>query len=253
MLAIPGIPSRHARTGHIIPRFTNNLLSLGKLCNANCTAYIDKHKLEVHNKEGNKILHGTCDSAGPRLWRVDIAVQPDPTPTAPPPTPILRTETITTPKPPCSATKLHVQTLDLPNTPALIAYLHATAGYPVKQTWLDAIKRGAYTSWPGLTYKLAARHCPDSDETLLGHMTQPRQHIRSTHAVPTLACTLAHTDTTSACNNIPITQEVPSLTLHEIPLNYIFTDDTGCFTPRARSGNQYIMVALHSKSNAILV
>jgi hypothetical protein len=249
VLAIPGIPSRHARTGHIIPGFTNNLLSLGKLCDADCTAYIDKHKLEVHNKEGHKILHGTRDSAGPRLWRVDIASRPEPTPTAPPPTPILCMETITTPKPPCTATKLHVQTLDLPNTPALITYHHATAGYPIKQTWLDAIKRGAYTSWPGLTYKLAARHCPDSDETLLGHMAQPRQHIRSTRAVRVLA----RTATTSACNDIPITQEVPSLTLHKIPINYIFTDDTRRFTPQARSGNQYVMVALHGKSNAILV
>ena len=66
-LAIPGIPSRHARTGHIIPGFTNNLISLGKLCDADCTAYIDKNKLEVHNKDGHKILHGTREPTGPRL------------------------------------------------------------------------------------------------------------------------------------------------------------------------------------------
>jgi hypothetical protein len=57
MLAIPGIPTRHARSGHIIPGFTNNLLSLGKLCDADCTAYIDKNKLEVHNKDGHKICN----------------------------------------------------------------------------------------------------------------------------------------------------------------------------------------------------
>ena len=33
----------------------------------------------------------------------------------------------------------------------------------------------------------------------------------------------------------------------------LFTDDTGRSHPRASSGNQYIMVALHSTSNAILV
>ncbi len=38
----------------------------------------------------------------------------------------------------------------------------------------------------------------------------------------------------------------------EIPISRIFTDDTGRFQPRAASGNQYLMVALHS-SNAILV
>jgi hypothetical protein len=41
--------------------------------------------------------------------------------------------------------------------------------------------------------------------------------------------------------------------LMELPFNQLFTDDTGRFHPRARSGNQYLMVALHSKSNAILV
>jgi hypothetical protein len=192
VLAIPGIPLLRACTGHIIPGFTTNLLSLGKLCEADCTAYIDKHKLEVNNKEGHKILHGAQEPTGRRLWRVDIAGPPaqhEPAPPTPVPSPT--TTPAPEPKPPCTATKLHVQTLDLPNTPALIAYLHATAGYPVKQTWLDAIQRGAYASWPGLTYKLAARHCPNSDETLLGHMAQPRQHIHSTRTAPASTPTTA--------------------------------------------------------------
>ena len=42
------------------------------------------------------------------------------------------------------------------------------------------------------------------------------------------------------------------ITLCEIPISRIFTDDTGRFHPRAASGNQYLMVALHS-SNATLV
>jgi hypothetical protein len=82
-------------------------------------------------------------------------------------------------------------------------------------------------------------------------MAQPQQHIRSTRAVPATA----RKDTTTAIarNNTPMTHEDSSLTIHEVPINYIFTDDTGCFTPRARSGNQYMMVALHSKFNIILV
>jgi hypothetical protein len=48
-------------------------------------------------------------------------------------------------------------------------------------------------------------------------------------------------------------QNNPAVDIQVIPINHIFTDDTGRFTPRARSGNQYIMVALHSESNAILV
>ena len=58
VLAIPTIPTLLARSGHIMPGFTNNLLSLGKLCDADCTATIDKHQLEVHDKYGQKVLHG---------------------------------------------------------------------------------------------------------------------------------------------------------------------------------------------------
>ena len=39
----------------------------------------------------------------------------------------------------------------------------------------------------------------------------------------------------------------------KIPLSKIFTDDTGRFPIRARSGNQYLMVAYHQLSNAILI
>ena len=174
-------------------RLYQQLLSLGKLCDADCTATMDKHTLEVHDKYGQKILHGDRELRGACLWRVNIAPQPTPTtpPTNPPtkwltvmtPPPIPAATpakppppwlTITTPpplpamqlKPQSNATHREVRTLDLPNTPALIAYHHATAGYPVKQTWLDAIQRGAYKTWPGVTYKLIARHCPDSDEML---------------------------------------------------------------------------------------
>ena len=222
-----------ASTGHIIPGFTNNLLSLGKLCDEDCSAHLDKHKLEVLDKHGNKILHGDREQSGARLWRVNIAPEPPP--------PAASTTPLQKDSPPSLTTRKQVRVLDLPNTPALIAYHHATAGYPVKQTWLDAIKRGAYKTWPGLTYTLAARHCPDADETLRGHMAQPRQHIRSTQPTTTTATpTSAHPAT-------------PTMEVHIVPINHIFTDDTGRFTPRARSGNQYIMVALHSESNAILV
>ena len=91
-------------------------------------------------------------------------------------------------------------------------------------------------------YTLAARHCPDSDETLRGHMVQPRQHIRSTK--PT------DTPTSITAAGQPPT---PTIDIQVIPINHIFTDDTGRFTPQACRGNQYIMVALHSESNAILV
>jgi len=82
--------------------------------------------------------------------------------------------------PPSPRVQTHLRTQDLPTTRALVAFLHATAGYPVKSTWLRAIKNNFYKSWPGLTYTLIAKYCPTADATIQGHMAQPQQHIRST-------------------------------------------------------------------------
>ena len=54
-------------------------------------------------------------------------------------------------------------------------------------------------------------------------------------------------------------QQVPALPsttdLHIIvePLSNLYTDDTGRFPSKARSGNQYLMITFHSDTNAILV
>ena len=65
-LDLPALPSRAARIGHIIPTFTNNLLSLGQLCDANCTALFTKQALTVHDRHGTPILHGQRESTGAR-------------------------------------------------------------------------------------------------------------------------------------------------------------------------------------------
>ena len=68
----------------------------------------------------------------------------------------------------------------LPSVEALIRYFHAAAGFPVRDTWLRAIKTGNFTSWPVLTYQNATKYCPTSKETIKGHIVQTRQHVRST-------------------------------------------------------------------------
>jgi hypothetical protein len=62
--------------------------------------------------------------------------------------------------------------IDLPSIPALVALYYACLGYPVKDSWLDAVKAGNCDTFDGLTYSNVARYCPDSDETILGHLAQ---------------------------------------------------------------------------------
>ena len=265
-LDLPCIPTAHARSGHIMPQFKNNLLSLGKLCDANCTIFLDRHKIIVSDSAGHPLLTGARDPDGARLWRInitatDLAATATPT-RAPPPPHLIPPDDIDThanthripPLPgfpsntvrmsPTPPTTRHARAYDLPSVPHLIAYLHAAAGYPVKSTWLTAIKRGAYASWLGLTPHLVARYCPNALETHRGHMAQPRQHIRSSQP-PKLD---VHHGTPAPNNT-----SQPTVEIHEVPLTHLFTDDTGRFHPRALSGNQYVMIGLHSTSNAILV
>ena len=83
-LAIPAIPTLHAHTGHIMLGFSNNLISLEKLCNAGCMATVDKNQLLVHDPHGNTILQGIREPSGAHLWRATITAPPTPPRAGPP-------------------------------------------------------------------------------------------------------------------------------------------------------------------------
>ena len=69
---------------------------------------------------------------------------------------------------------------NLPSIEAVVRYLHATAGFPIKQTWCQAIAKGNYTTWLGLTLDVVRKYCPQAEETSMGTMSQIRKNIRST-------------------------------------------------------------------------
>ena len=73
---------------------------------------------------------------------------------------------------------------DLPFTEQVIRWMHAVCGFPVKSTWLKAVKAGNYIGWPLITTKNVTKYYPDSVETPKGHLNQTRKNVRSTK--PTL-------------------------------------------------------------------
>ena len=79
-----------------------------------------------------------------------------------------------------SSTAFDTRSMNLPSIGALVGFYHACLGFPVKQTWLDAIKAGNCNSFDGLTYSNVARYCQDSNETILGHLAQQRQNVKLT-------------------------------------------------------------------------
>jgi hypothetical protein len=126
-----------------------------------------------------------------------------------------------------SGTPFDPRSLDLPSISALVGFYHACLGFPVKQTWLDAIKADNCDTFEGLTYSNAAKYCPDADETIMGHLAQQRQNVRSTkpkQPSPVPLVVLPPPAPTASNQVFVVTQ----------PLSKLFTDDTGRFPVRAR-------------------
>ena len=117
----------------------------------------------------NILLKGWRDTTGAKLWRFSLRPEDN------------HVSSIQ-PEPPQIPTALNAH--DLPSVGALVCYLRAAAGFPVKSMWLAAIKTGNFSTWPGLTYANASRYCPNCEETSKGHLTQAKQGIRSTKTGP---------------------------------------------------------------------
>jgi hypothetical protein len=127
----------------------------------------------------------------------------------------------------------------------LVGFYHACLGFPVKQNWLNAIKAGNCDTFEGLTYSNAARYCPDANETIMGHLAQQRQNVRSTKPKSTLPASLAVPPP-------PVATHSNQVFVVTKLLSKLFTNDTGRLPVRARSGNQYVMIAFHANGNLIL-
>jgi hypothetical protein len=72
--------------------------------------------------------------------------------------------------------------------------MHAVCGYPVKSTWLKAIKAGNYVGWPMLTECSIQKYYPKMIKTAKGHLNQTRKNIRTTKVLATLleTCDTSH-------------------------------------------------------------
>jgi hypothetical protein len=74
----------------------------------------------------------------------------------------------------------HTRAHDAYTVPKLLRYLHGCAGFPVTSTWIQAVRRGYFMGWPGLTASRVHKYLPPSEETTLGHLKLNRQGTRPT-------------------------------------------------------------------------
>lgn len=152
-LDLPSLPL-DARQGHTFPALAKSLISIGVLCDANCVATFSKWKLVI-SRNNEVLMQGNCDSPT-GLWTL----------------PLKETH--------ASANSAYQTTTQADH----VQFLHACAGYPVPSTWIDAINRGQYTTWPGLTSNLVMKHLPKSDATIKGHLHAQCKNLCSTRKLP---------------------------------------------------------------------
>ena len=212
-----------------MPGFCHTLICVGPLCDADCTVTFTHAAVIESYARGIPVLTGWRENSGPCLWR--ITLQPD-------------EENL--PKIPNTAHRTTLEAYsayELHSVEALIHYFHAAEGYSVRYTWLTAIISGNYSSWPGLTLVNATKYCPLATATIMGHLVQKRQGVRSTK--PKLPAT------SSSDQKLP---QVHSNELHiqVTPISKLYTDNTGRFPVHECSGNQYIIIAHHCDANLIL-
>jgi hypothetical protein len=123
---------------------------------------------------------------------------------------------------------------------------------PEPSTFLRAIQRGHFSSWPGLTASLVTKHLAKSLATSKGHLRMQQQNIQSTKITADLPiATSLDVSPSREPNNIR-TNAVFATVLASTDLRKSYSDQTGRFPVQSSRGHNYVMILYDYDSNAIL-
>ena len=127
---------------HIIPKFNpHSLISIGVLCDHDCTAIFDKHNVTI-TRNNYSILHGTRLPNG--LW-----------------------------SPPLHSPQPQANALIPANAQEdLVQWLHAAAFSLSISTFLNAVECNFFTRWLNLTPHIIHQHLHTPIATVKGHLDQ---------------------------------------------------------------------------------
>ena len=226
-----------ARQADSFEAFPHSLMSVGKTADAGTISIFSKDGVTVHNEKdvlitckGEPILIGIRDENG--RYRIPLVQQKG------------QWQPRTPSKKARQTLRQANSVYDLPTIEQAIKWMHAVCGYPVKSTWIKAVKAGNFAGWPLLTEKNIAKYYPETTETAKGHLNQSRKNVRSTKK-PFEVCNAAAAFRGKRAKDIFVgTYDVRET---------IFSDQTGQFPTTSQRGNKYIMVMVEIDSNAILV
>jgi hypothetical protein len=105
-----------ARQAHVFPRLSNHaLLYIGVFCDAGCTVHFDQTSVRIMH-QGTMVLEGTRAPHG--LWTMQLP------------------------------TNQANASYDASLKSTALHFLHASMFSPTTQTWVEAINRNHFMSWP---------------------------------------------------------------------------------------------------------
>ena len=128
ILGLPHLPADLPRTRHTMPSFKHILIDIGSICDADCKVVFAKQYVVVYDPQQQPFTTGCREPNGKKLWRI-----------------VLLPSFSNIYTPPTGTTRASLQAFsayDLPRVDFLVRYFHAASGFPVRDTWLRAIKCG---------------------------------------------------------------------------------------------------------------
>jgi len=248
-LDLPNLP-KAARTAHIFPALgTTSLLSVGQLCDADCTATFTEKTITItHNDK--TILSGTQNKKT-NLWNVNL--------------PTHTTESKTNHKNNTDNSAYNVNQSH--KTADLVAFSHTAFFSPAHTTLQQALSKNYVNHFPGLTVQSLRNHPPQSIATIKGHLDQSRKNQWSTK--PTVTFEDNDTQNTGDADQ----ETIPSTTdddywptshpendrthqcfaacTEDTTTGKIFTDQTGTFIIPSSTGNTQMFILYDYDSNSI--
>jgi hypothetical protein len=246
--------SDKAKSTCVFDNLKTPLLSLGQLCDDGCEIHLDSEKLTAF-KNNKLILNGTRNEQD-GLWDVPIPQPPNLSdddgwtlvkPKRKPKSPIHQKANIIIRK-------------DKPKL-ELAQWLHASCGSPSHSTFIKAIEKGNFISWPGLSTNLIKKHLPSSETTAKGHLNQERKNLQSTK--PSIIINnkikLEDSPTEIDADFFP-SSDSPNTKSHHCFATIesfektakAYSDQTGKFPFTSSRGHKYLIIVYDYDSNAIL-
>jgi hypothetical protein len=122
--------------------------------------------------------------------------------------------------------------------------LHKALFTPTKSAMLQAVKDGHLITRTGLTEEAINQHLKLTPATVMGHMSQRRQNIRSTSKAPIAGQPTPNTDLGTKSHLVYAIV---------VDQGQLYTNLTGKFPVRSSKGNSYVMVCYFDDCNYVKV